>query len=79
RPDADGGGWIGVDRGLAALLVAADTVGRQRLRVDDAPRPLRAALPRLRRLSRQVTRKQRGSRNRAEAVARLARAHLRVA
>ncbi|MFU8850432.1 RNA-guided endonuclease InsQ/TnpB family protein [Micromonospora sp. SL1-18] len=33
----------------------------------------------LRRLSRQVSRKQRGSRNRAEAAARLGRAHLRVA
>ncbi len=80
RPDtADGGGWVGVDRGLAALVVAADTTGRQMVRVDDAPRPLRAALPRLRRLSRQVSRKQRGSRNRAEAAARLGRAHLRVA
>ncbi|MEU3455139.1 RNA-guided endonuclease TnpB family protein [Micromonospora sp. NPDC006766] len=79
RPDADGGGWVGVDRGLAALVVAADTTGREVARVDDAPRPLRAALPRLRRLSRQVSRKQRGSRNRAEAVARLGRAHLRVA
>ncbi|MFU8853568.1 RNA-guided endonuclease InsQ/TnpB family protein [Micromonospora sp. SL1-18] len=78
RPDG-GGGWVGVDRGLAALVVAADTTGRQVLRVDDAPRPLRTALPRLRRLSRQVSRKQRGSRNRAEAVARLGRAHLRVA
>ncbi|MCW3819151.1 transposase [Micromonospora sp. DR5-3] len=79
RPDTDSGGWVGVDRGLAALVVAADTTGRQVLRVDDAPRPLRAALPRLRRLSRQVSRKQRGSRNRSEAVARLARAHHRVA
>ncbi|MFC4087509.1 RNA-guided endonuclease InsQ/TnpB family protein [Micromonospora sp. GCM10011541] len=79
RPDADGGGWVGVDRGLAALVVAADTTGRQVLRVDDPPRPLRTALPRLRRLSRQVSRRQPGSRNRAEAAARLGRAHLRVA
>ncbi|WP_275408802.1 RNA-guided endonuclease InsQ/TnpB family protein [Micromonospora qiuiae] len=80
RPDADSSGdWVGADRGLAALVVAADTTGREVARVDDAPRPLRAALPRLRRLSRQVSRKQRGSRNRAEAVARLARVHLRVA
>ncbi|WP_255292801.1 MULTISPECIES: transposase [Micromonospora] len=79
RPDADSGGWVGIDRGLTALVVAADTTGRQRLRVTDPPRPLRTALPRLRRLSRQVTRKRRGSRNRAEAVTRLARAHHRVA
>ncbi|MFU8851442.1 RNA-guided endonuclease InsQ/TnpB family protein [Micromonospora sp. SL1-18] len=80
RPDVDGGGgWVGVDRGLAALVVAADITGREVARVDDVPRPLRAALPKLRRLSRQVSRKQRGSRNRAEAVARLGRAHLRVA
>ncbi|MGW5668744.1 RNA-guided endonuclease InsQ/TnpB family protein [Micromonospora sp. NPDC003776] len=78
-PRPDRGGWVGVDRGLAALIVAADTTGRQVLRVDDAPRPLRAALPRLRRLSRQVSRRQPGSRNRAEAAARLGRAHLRVA
>ncbi|MFU8851408.1 RNA-guided endonuclease InsQ/TnpB family protein [Micromonospora sp. SL1-18] len=79
RPNADDGGWVGVDRGLATLVVAADTTARQVARVDDAPRPLRNALPRLRRLSRQVSRKQRGSRNRAEAVARLGRAHHRVA
>ncbi|MFU8853451.1 RNA-guided endonuclease InsQ/TnpB family protein [Micromonospora sp. SL1-18] len=80
RPDADSsGGWVGVDRGLAALVVAADITGREVARVDDVPRPLRTALPRLRRLSRQVSRRQRGSRHRAEAVARLGRAHLRVA
>ncbi len=72
------GGWVGVDRGLSAYVVAATTTGRQVLRVDDPPRPLRAAQPRLRRLSRAVTRKRSGSANRARAVARLGRCHRRV-
>jgi putative transposase len=82
HPDPPGtsadGGWVGVDRGLSAFVVAATTGGVQVLRVEDPPRPLRGAQSRLRRLSRQVSRKQRGSRNRAEAVARLARGHRRV-
>jgi putative transposase len=79
RPPDDNSGWVGVDRGLAAFVVAADTTGRQVLRINDPPRPLRAALPRLRRLSRHVSRKQRGSNNRRKAAARLGRCHHHIA
>ncbi len=72
------GGWVGVDRGLSAYVVAATTTREQVLRVDHPPRPLRAARTRLRRLGRAVTRKPRGSGNRARAVARLGRCHRRV-
>jgi putative transposase len=78
RPDSDPTGWVGVDRGLAGYLVAATATGREVFREDDPPRPLRAAQGRLRRLSRQVSRKKKGSANRARAVARLGRAHARV-
>jgi putative transposase len=70
--------WVGVDRGLAAFVVAATAADREVLRVEDPPRPLRAAQARLRRLSRQVSRKQKGSANRGKAVARLGRCHARV-
>ncbi|MCP2322220.1 putative transposase [Hamadaea flava] len=70
-------GWVGVDRGLTALVVAADRTGREVVRVDP-PRPLRTSLPRLRRLSRRVSRARRGSINRGKAVARLARCHRRI-
>ena len=72
------GRWVGVDRGLSAFVVAANADGAQLLRVDDPPRPLRAAKARLRRLGRQVSRKQRGSGNRRRAVAQLGRAHARI-
>ncbi|NUR48931.1 MAG: transposase, partial [Hamadaea sp.] len=69
--------WVGVDRGLTALVVAADRHGREILRVEPL-RPLVASLPRLRRLSRRVSRARRGSVNRGKAVARLARCHRRI-
>ncbi|WP_239087058.1 RNA-guided endonuclease InsQ/TnpB family protein [Catellatospora methionotrophica] len=72
-------GWVGVDRGLTAFVVAATADGTPTLRVDDPPRPARSAMVRQRRLARAVTRKQRGSRNRADAAARLGRHHARVA
>jgi putative transposase len=78
RAEGDDGGWVGVDRGLAAYVVAATTTGQVVAREDDPPRPLRTAQGRLRRLSRQASRKKNGSKNRAEAVARLDRAHARV-
>ena len=73
-----GGGWVGVDRGLLAYLVAATADGREVLREDDPPRPLRTARARLRRLCRRVSRTRKGSANRAKAAARLGRAHARV-
>jgi putative transposase len=72
------GEWVGVDRGLLAYLVAATARGEEVLREDDPPRPLRTAQPRLRRLSRQVTGKRKGSANRGKAAARLGRAHTRI-
>ena len=78
RPEGDTGRWIGIDRGLAALVVAAGADGSQVLRVDDSPRPLRAGMTRLQHLSRRVSRRQKGSANRRKAVARLARQHMRI-
>ncbi len=78
RAGDDTSGWVGVDRGLTALVVAATAEGEQMLRVDDAPRALKTAARQTRRLSRAVARKQKGSSNRARAAARLARHHARV-
>jgi putative transposase len=72
------GGWVGVDRGLRAFVVAATADGGPVLREQNPPRPLRRAGGRLRRLQRAVSRKQRGSRHRRAAVGRLSRAHARV-
>ena len=63
---------VGVDLGLASFLVASDGT-----RIE-APKPLGKALRRLRHLSRQLSRKQKGSRNHAKAALRLARLHRRV-
>jgi putative transposase len=76
--DGDAGGWVGVDRGLAAFVVAACADGSPVLRVDDPPRPLRAGITRLRQLSRRVSRKQKGSANRRKAVCQLSRQHRRI-
>ena len=79
-PDnASGGGkgWVGVDRGLHALAVAGSSDGTEVLRVGN-PRALRRGLPRLRRLSKAVSRKKKGSRNRGKAVVRLGRQHARI-
>ena len=70
--------WVGVDRGLNAYVVAATATGRQVHRECDPPRPLRTAQGRLRRLSRNLSRKQKGSANRRDAVARLGRLHTRI-
>ncbi|WP_373049364.1 RNA-guided endonuclease InsQ/TnpB family protein, partial [Vulgatibacter sp.] len=68
---------VGIDRGLQTFAVLADARGREVERID-APRPLRSALPKLRRLSRSLTRKKKGSRNRVKARMRLARFHQRI-
>ena len=72
------GPWVGVDRGLSAYLVAATATGREVHRESDPPRPLLTAQARLRRLSRQISRKRRGSANRREAAARLGRLHTHI-
>ena len=69
---------VGIDRGLSTFAVVADAEGRELERIE-SPRPLRAALPRLRRTSRALSRKQKGSRNRWRARLRLSRAHQRIA
>jgi putative transposase len=64
---------IGVDLGITALATLSD--GSKVF----APKPLRRYLQKLKRLCRSLSRKQRGSRNRAKAKTKLARLHRRIA
>jgi putative transposase len=73
------GGWVGVDRGLSAFLVAATSDGTEVARITDAPKALAAGMKKQRRLAKSLSRTQRGSRNRRDAVAKLARHHHHVA
>jgi putative transposase len=71
-PPAETQGAVGVDLGvstLATLSTGETWVG---------PKALRSLLDRLRRLSRALSRKVKGSRNRAKAKARLAKLHARI-
>src|SRR5690606_34975149 len=68
---------VGIDRGLSTFAVVADGEGRELERID-SPRPLRKLLPKLRRKSRALSRKQTGSRNRYRARQRLSRVHGRI-
>jgi putative transposase len=77
RPDDDVNGWVGVDRGLRALVVAGSRDRTETLRVQE-PKILSTRLRQQRRLARAVSRKKRGSANRRKATMRLARHHLRV-
>lgn len=79
RDPADAGGWVGVDRGLSAFLVAAQVDGTEVARITDAPKALAAGMKRQRQLAKSLSRTQRGSQNRRDAAARLARHHHRVA
>jgi putative transposase len=72
------GPWVGVDRGLATLAVAATSHGREVLRVA-APRVLTSGLRKQRTLAKSVSRKRKGSANRRKAVRLLARHHERTA
>lgn len=78
HPD-DAGGWVGVDRGLSAFLVAATADGTEVARIDDAPKALAVGMKQQRRLSKSLSRKKKGSRHRKDAAARLGRHHHRVA
>jgi len=78
RDDADRSGWVGVDRGLHAPVVAALADSTPTLRIAEAPKALRTAQPVTRRLQKAVSRKTKGSANRRDAVRRLARHHERV-
>jgi putative transposase len=71
-------GFVGIDRGISAWLVTADTDGNE-LDRRLAPQAFMHALPKLRRASRQAARKQPGSVNRREAVLRLKHVHGRIA
>ncbi|QUV81195.1 transposase [Chloracidobacterium sp. D] len=73
RRPAENQGVVGVDVGVAALatLSTGETI--------PGPKPHTALLKRLRRLSRSLSRKQKGSRNRARARRKLARLHARTA
>jgi putative transposase len=79
RHSTDAGGWIGLDRGLSAFLVAADVHGREVARIVDAPKPLAIGMARQQRLAKSLSRKQKGSRNRGDAAAKLGRHHFHVA
>jgi putative transposase len=78
RPAGDRGGFVGVDRGLAAFAVAATADGTEAGRFA-GPKPLRRGMVGLRRLSRRVCRAQPHSRNRAKAIRRLSRQYARIA
>ena len=79
RRPQDGGGSVGVDRGLSAFVVAASADGHEVARITDAPKALAAGMRRQQRLAKSLSRKQKGSRNRRDAAARLARHHHHVA
>ena len=64
---------VGVDLGVKRLATLSDGM------TVDGPKPLRRQLGRLRRLSKSVSRKRKGSCNRAKAVRRLSRCHVRIA
>lgn len=73
RPDPKPAeGVLGVDVGINHLAVTSDG------EVFDNPKALGGALRRLRRLSKTVSRRKKGSNNRKKAVLRLARQHYRV-
>jgi putative transposase len=78
HPSDDRGGFVGVDRGLAAFAVAATADGTEVGRFQ-APKPLRRGMVGLRRRSRAVSRAQPRSGNRAKATRRLSRQHARIA
>ncbi|MDR3654999.1 MAG: RNA-guided endonuclease TnpB family protein [Mycobacterium sp.] len=79
RDPADDGGWVGIDRGLSAFVVAATSDGEQVARITDAPKALIAGMIRQQRLAKSLSRKQKGSRNRRDAAAKLGRHHHHVA
>jgi putative transposase len=71
------GSAIGIDLGVKTLLTGVDDAGNA-IAVQ-GPKALRSSLRKLKRASREHSRKQPGSANRRKAVARVARIHARVA
>jgi putative transposase len=74
----DHGGFVGVDRGLAAFAVAA-TASRIEVGRFAAPKPLQHSFAGLRRTCRAASRSQPRSSNHAKMVRRLSRRHARIA
>jgi putative transposase len=58
RHRGDDGGWVGVDRGLSAFLVAATADGGEVARITDAPKALAAGMKQQRHLAQKLSRKQ---------------------
>jgi putative transposase len=79
RDPSDHGGWVGIDRGLSTFLVAAESDGTEVARVDDPPKALAAGMKQQRRLTKLLSRKQKGSHNRRDAAAKLGRHHYHIA
>jgi putative transposase len=79
RETGDDGGWVGIDRGLSAFVVAARADGTEVARITDAPKALAAGLNQERRLAKSLSRKQKGSHNRRDAAAKLGRHHHHIA
>lgn len=73
-PKAENQGAVGVDLGVSTL--ATLSTGEPPI---PGPKPHKALMGRLQRLSRSLSRKQKGSANRAKAKAKLARLHARIA
>lgn len=72
-PSAENQGAVGIDLGITALVTLS--TGEK----FAGPKPLRTLLKRLRRLSRALSRKIKGSRNRAKARLKLANLHAKIA
>jgi putative transposase len=75
RDPQDRGGWVGVDLGLSAFLVAATADGGEVARITNAPKALAAGTKRQRHLAKKLSRTKKGSRNRRDAVIKLGRHH----
>jgi putative transposase len=72
-------GWVGVDRGLSAFLVAATAEGHEVARIIDAPRALARGMTQRRHIAKKLSRTKKGSVNRRQAIAKLGRHHKHVA
>jgi putative transposase len=73
-PERSDSGVVGVDLGITALATLSDSTPKV-----PSPKALSRYLQKLRRLSRALCRKRRGSRNRAKAKTKLGRLHRRIA
>lgn len=71
-PTKKTGKAVGIDLGITDLAVLSDGTKIQ------APKPLKAQLKKLKRLSKQLSKKQKGSRNRDKAKTKLSRLHAKI-